>query len=100
MLMHEFMWRQVQLLSYLDSGYIRRTIELPTVQEKSEQIFFTQPVYGETNKTVTTYLLWLITFFEQCQAANKWLASLTRSRRKNNQKRRRWLIFTLLAAVN
>ncbi len=99
MLMHEFMQRQVQLLSYLDSGYIYQTIELPTAQEKSEQIFFTQPVCREMNKMVTTYLLWLITFFlGSVRLLIKWSASLTRSRRKNNRKRRRWLIFRLLAA--
>jgi hypothetical protein len=33
---HEFMRRQVQLLSYLDGGYIHWTMELPTVQEKNK----------------------------------------------------------------
>jgi hypothetical protein len=51
------------------------------------------------NKTVPMDLLWLIAFFEQCQAADKVPASLRRSRRKNSKKRRRRLIFPLLAAV-
>jgi hypothetical protein len=34
--MHAFMWRQVQLLSYLDGSYICQTMELPTTQEKSK----------------------------------------------------------------
>ncbi len=38
--MHEFMRCQVQLLSFLEGGYLRWTIDVPTVQEKSEQIFF------------------------------------------------------------
>jgi hypothetical protein len=39
MLIHEFMQRQMQLFSYLDNGYLHRTMELPTAQEKSKQIF-------------------------------------------------------------
>jgi hypothetical protein len=67
---------RVQLLSYLDGGYIHQTMELPTAQEKSKQIFFAQPKthqfkFAETNKMVPTDLLWLIAFFEQCLAANK-----------------------------
>jgi hypothetical protein len=51
-------------------------MELPTAQKKSKQIFLAQPKahqfkFMETNKTVTMDLLWLIAFFEQCQAANK-----------------------------
>jgi hypothetical protein len=42
MLIHEFMQRRTQLFSYLNSGYIHWTMGLPTVQEKSEQIFFVQ----------------------------------------------------------
>ncbi len=38
--MHEFMHCQVQLLSYLKSNYLCRTMGVPTVQEGSEQIFF------------------------------------------------------------
>jgi hypothetical protein len=41
--MHEFMRRQVQLLSYLKSDYLRQTMDVPTAQEKSEQIFLVQP---------------------------------------------------------
>jgi hypothetical protein len=44
--MHEFIWRQVQLLSYLERDYLRQTMDVPTVQEKSEQIFFAQPKVG------------------------------------------------------
>jgi hypothetical protein len=51
-------------------------MELPTSQEKSEQIFFMQPKahqfkFADMNKTVLTDPLKLIAFFEQCQAANK-----------------------------
>ncbi len=41
--MHEFMRRQVQLLSYLKGDYLHHTIEVPTAQEKSEQLFFRSP---------------------------------------------------------
>jgi hypothetical protein len=36
MLMHKFMWRWVQLLSYLKGGYLHWMMDLPTVQEESE----------------------------------------------------------------
>jgi hypothetical protein len=39
MLIHEFMQQRTQLFSYLDNGYPRQTMELPTAQEKSKQIF-------------------------------------------------------------
>jgi hypothetical protein len=39
MLLHELMQRWMQLFSYLDNGYLHGTIELPTAQEKSKQIF-------------------------------------------------------------
>ncbi len=38
--MHKFMRRWVQLISYLKFGYLRQTVDVPTVQEKNEQIFF------------------------------------------------------------
>ncbi len=41
MLIHEFMQEQwTQLFIYLNNGYLHQTMELPTVQEKSKQIFF------------------------------------------------------------
>ncbi len=43
MSMHKFMHCQVQLLSYLEGNYLRQKMDVPTAQEKSEQIFFTQP---------------------------------------------------------
>jgi hypothetical protein len=74
--MHEFMWRQVQLLSYFEGGYLRQTMEVPMAQEKTEQIFFAQPKahqfkFADLNKMVPTHLLKVVTFFEQCQATNK-----------------------------
>ncbi len=67
---------QVQLLSYLEGGYLRQMMEVPTAQEKSEQIFFVQPKahqfkFADLNKMVSTDLLKLIAFFKQCQATNK-----------------------------
>jgi hypothetical protein len=74
--MHKFMRRQVQLLSYLKGGYLCQTMDVPTAQEKSEQIFFMQPKahqnkFANLNKTVSTDPLKMIAFFEQCQATNK-----------------------------
>jgi hypothetical protein len=51
-------------------------MELSTAQEKSNQNFFTQPKahqfkLAEMNKMMSMDPLWLIAFFEQCQAANK-----------------------------
>jgi hypothetical protein len=55
-------------------------MEVPTAQEKSEQIFFTQPKahqnkFANLNKTMPSNPLRMIAFFEQCQATNK-LASV------------------------
>jgi hypothetical protein len=74
--MHYFMQHKVQLISHLDGGYLHQTVEISMAQEKSEQIFFTQPKahqfkFADTNKTVPTDPLKLIAFFEQCQAADK-----------------------------
>ncbi len=73
--MHEFMWSQVQLISNLNGGYLCQTMEIPTAQEKSEQIFFAQPKahqfkFADTNKMVPTDLLKRITIFEQCQVSS------------------------------
>ncbi len=51
-------------------------MEVPMVQEKSEQIFFVQPKvhqfkFIDLNKMVPTDLLQLIAFFEQCQVTDK-----------------------------
>jgi hypothetical protein len=74
--MHKFRRHQVQLLSYLKSGYLHRMMEVPTAQEKSEQIFFAQPKahqnkFADLNKMVPTNPLKMIAFFEQCQATDK-----------------------------
>ncbi len=88
--MHEFMRRQVQLLSYLKGNYLRRTINVPTAQEKSEQIFFAQPKahqnkFANLNKTVPANLLRMIAFFEQCQATNKAAGVLEKIARDKKQ---------------
>jgi hypothetical protein len=51
-------------------------MDLPTAQEKSEQIFFAQPKvhqnkFADLNKTMPTDPLKMIAFFEQCQATDK-----------------------------
>jgi hypothetical protein len=60
----------MQLLSYLKGDYLRRTIDLPTAQEKSEKIIFVQPKvhqnkFADLNKTVPTDPLRMIAFFKQ-----------------------------------
>jgi hypothetical protein len=73
--MHEFMQRRVQLLSYLEGGYLCRMMDVPTAQE-NEQIIFAQPKahqnkFADLNKSVPTNPLKMIAFFKQCQATNK-----------------------------
>jgi hypothetical protein len=51
-------------------------MDVPMVQEKSEQIFFAQPKvhknkFANLNKMVPTDPLKMIAFFEQCQATDK-----------------------------
>jgi hypothetical protein len=95
MLIHEFMRHQVQLLSYLKSDYLCRTIDVPTAQEKSEQIFFAQPK-AHQNKftnlvlTVPSNPLRMIAFFEQCQATNKVagiLAKIAKDKKQPKEKK-------------
>jgi hypothetical protein len=74
--MHTFMRRQVHLLSYLKGDYLCRMMDTPTLQEKSEKIFFAQPKvhqykFANLNKMVPTNPLRMIAFFEQCQATDK-----------------------------
>jgi hypothetical protein len=74
--MHEFMRCRVQLLGYLESDYLRRMMDIPTVQEKSEQIYFVQPKvhqnkFTNLNKAVPANPLRMIAFFEQCQETDK-----------------------------
>jgi hypothetical protein len=51
-------------------------MDVPTAQEKSEQIFFMQPMvhqnkFTDLNKTVPTDPLKMIAYFKQCQATDK-----------------------------
>jgi hypothetical protein len=51
-------------------------MDVPTAQEKSEQIFFAQPKahqnkFVKLNETVPSNPLRMIAFFEQCQATDK-----------------------------
>jgi hypothetical protein len=103
--MHKFMRHQIQLLSYLEGNYLRRTMEVPAAQEKSKQILFAQPKahqnkFADLNKTVPTDPLKMIAFFEQCQATNNRLAFSRRLPRTSSQRRRKRLMFLLCVAVN
>jgi hypothetical protein len=86
---HEFMRHQVQLISYLGSDYLHRTMEVPTAQEKSEQIFFVQPnahqfEFANTSKMVPTNPLKLIALL-QCQAAIKAAGALKKIAKDKKQ---------------
>jgi hypothetical protein len=88
--MHEFMRHQVQLFSYLEGGNLCQTMNVPTAQEKSDQIFFAQPKahqnkFADLNKTVPANLLKLIAFFGQCQATNKAAGVLEKIARDKKQ---------------
>ncbi len=92
--MHEFTWHQVQLLSYLKGGYLCQTMDVPTAQEKSEQIFFAQPEvhqnkFANLNKMVLTDPLKMIAFFEQCQATCKVAGVLDKIARDKQPKERK-----------
>jgi hypothetical protein len=77
-------------------------MEIPSTQEKSEQIFFAQPKahqlkFGDTNKKVPMDQLKLIAFFEKCQAVNEVAGILEKiTKNKSSQKKRRRLIFLLI----
>jgi hypothetical protein len=91
--MHKFMQHQVQCLSYLKGGYLRRMMDVPTLQEKSEQIFFVQPKvhqnkFANLNKMVPTDPLKMIAFFEQCQATDR-AAGVLEKIAKNKQPKKR-----------
>jgi hypothetical protein len=69
-------------------------MDVPTAQEKSEQIVFAQPKahqnkFANLNKTVPANLLRMIAFFEQCQATNKVagiLEKITRDKKQPKEK--------------
>jgi hypothetical protein len=88
--MHESTWCQVQLLSYLKGDYLRQTMDIPTAQEKSEQIFFAQPKvyqnkFADLNKMVPTDLLRMNAFFEQCQVKDNKAAGVLEKIAKDNK---------------
>jgi hypothetical protein len=65
-------------------------MEVPTAQEKSEQIFFAQPKvhqnkFADLNKTVPANPLRMIALFEQCQATNKAAGILKKIARDKKQ---------------
>ncbi len=106
MAMHKFMRRQVQLLSYLKGGYLRQTMEVPTTQEKSEQIFFAQPKahqnkFMDLNQMVPKDPIKLIAFFKQCQATDKSSGVLKKiAKDKKQPKEKKTLIFLSRVAMN
>jgi hypothetical protein len=68
-------------------------MDVPTVQEKSEQILLAQPKahqnkFANLNKMVPTDPLKMIAFFEQCQATDK-VASILEKITKDKQPKER-----------
>jgi hypothetical protein len=69
-------------------------MDVPTAQEKSEQIFFAQPKahqnkFANLNKMVPADPLRMIALFEQCQATNKAAGILEKIAKDKKQKRRK-----------
>jgi hypothetical protein len=78
-------------------------MELPTAQEKVEQIFLLQPKvhqfkFAETRKAVPADPLWLVAFFKQCQTATKVASLLDKLKENKQQRRRKWPILLSLPA--
>jgi hypothetical protein len=70
--MQDYMRHRVQLVGYLEKGLLRAMMDLPTKQERIEQIFFSMPrkhqqKYAETHKTLPDDHVSLVCYFEQCQ---------------------------------
>jgi hypothetical protein len=74
-------------------------MDVPMVQEKSEQVFFAQPKvhqnkFADLNKTVPSNPLRMIDFFEQCQATNKAAGILDKiAKDKKQPKEKKRLMF-------
>jgi hypothetical protein len=106
MQMHKFMQHLLQLLCYLQGGYLRQMMEVPTAQEKSEQIFFAQPKthqfkFVDLNKMVPTDPLKLLLSSSSVKQPTRQLAFLRRSLRiRSSQKKRKQLSFLPGIAVN
>jgi hypothetical protein len=96
----------VQLLSYLKSDYLHRTMDVPMAQEKSEQIFFAQPKvhqnkFANLNKMVPADPLKMIAFLSSVKQPTRWLAFLRRlPGTRSSQRKRVRLMFLQNIAVN
>ncbi len=77
--MHKFTRHWVWLLSYLEGGCLHWTMDVPTAQEKSEQIFFMQPKVHQNKFANRWYLL----------TRSRWLPSLSSVKQP-----KRWLVFS------
>jgi hypothetical protein len=80
-------------------------MDVPTAQEKSEQIFFAKPKghqnkFADLNKMVPTDLLKMIVSLSSVRQPAKWLAFLRRLPRTSSQRKGKWLSFLLHVAVN
>jgi hypothetical protein len=104
--MHKFMQCQVQRLSYLEGGYLHQTMEVPSAQEKSEQIFFPQPKANQfkfadwTRRCPLTRSSSSFSSSSAKQLAKQLAFSRRLPRIKSSQKKRKRLIFLPCIAVN
>ncbi len=76
-------------------------MNVPTAQEKSEQIFFAQPKehqnkFADVNKTVPTNLLRMIAFLEQCKATDKAAGVLEKIAKDKKQPKEKKAYFTVI----
>ena len=70
-------------------------MDVPTAQDKSEQIFFAQPKvhqnkFADLNKMVPANPLRMIAFFKQCQATNKAAGVLKKITKDKKQPKKKY----------
>jgi hypothetical protein len=91
--MHEFMQHCVQLLSYLNGGYLCQMMDCPQCKRRAHN-FLAQPKahqykFAESNKMVPMDPLHLVAFFEQCQIADKSAGVLDKLKEKKQLKEKK-----------
>ena len=79
-------------------------MDIPTAQEKSEQIFFAQPKvhqnkFADLNKMVPAIRLRMIAFFEQCQATNKVAGILEKIAKDEQQPKEKIMVLIFLSRI-
>ncbi len=96
--MHEFMWRQVQLLSYLEGGYLRQTIVNKSSLCSPRRIRTSSPTW--TRRCLLTRSRWLPSLSSVRQPTRRLAFSRRLPRIKSSQRKGKWLSFLSHVAVN